>query len=89
MKAKTLGNKLIKYVNDEVYVLLEDGTAIPVRLDGVRAIKAHPKEEGGKTVLVRSKRANRRVVIAVKAVSPKGAEDTTVVPEGSRPGIDI
>jgi hypothetical protein len=89
MKAKTLSKKLAKYVNDEVYVLLEDGTAIPVRLDGVRAIKAHPKEDGGKTTLVRSKRANRRVVIAVRAVSSKGAEDTAVVPEGNRPGIDL
>ncbi len=89
MKAKTLSKKLAKYVNDEVYVLLEDGTAIPVRLDGVRAIKAHPKEQDGKTVLVRAKRANRRVVIAVKAVSPKGAEDTTILPEGTRPGLDL
>lgn len=89
MKAKTLAKKLAKYTNDEVYVLLEDGTAIPVRMDGVRAIKAHPKVEGDKTVLVRAKRASRRVVISVKAVSPKGAEDTTIVPEGSRPGLDL
>lgn len=90
MKNSNLGRQLAKLPgNADVYVMLPDGSVLPLQAAGVKAVKAAPREEGNKIRLVRSKRASKRVVITALKVAEEGPDDAPVTPEGTRPGIDL
>ena len=93
MKNSSLARQLAKLPGSaDVFVMLPDGTVLPLQAAGVKAVKAAPREEGGKLRLVRSKRASKRVVITTAPVAEDGPDDAQVAPEPvepTRPGMQL
>lgn len=90
MKNSSLTRQLAKApAAADVYVMLPDGSVLPLQAAGVRVVKAAPREEDGKLRLVRSKRASKRVVITTSPVAEEGPDDAPVAPEATRPGIRL
>lgn len=90
MRNSSLGRQLAKLpAAADVFVMLPDGSVLALQAAGVKAIKAAPREEGGKLRLVRSKRASKRVVITTVQVAEEGPDDAPVAPEAGRPGLQL
>ena len=90
MKNSNLSRQLARLpANADVFVMLHDGSVLPLQAAGVKAVKAAPREEDGKLRLVRSKRASKRVIITTVKVAEDGPDDAPVAPEATRPGIQL